>query len=344
MRPAQPADPHEAFDYSFETDCLRLTKDQSTGDYHLMTIFSNRFRDRDMHAFPEKGGEIISTAAHRKYMAYLDANPDQAPELWSLHIPGTERENRAHWWDFDGDFAYAEFKLTPEEALGVYTFAQQYEPGLSHGFAVYEYDEKEGVIEDYITYEISILPNEWAANPWTTFGLIRKELENMKLTPEKRAALVALHGEGYVAKLESDTGELAKTLGALGVDTKDIFVKEEETPAAEPATTTETPAAPAPAVTEEAIVAALNTLHMALSGEIKGLVARIEKLEAQDTDRVAAKAAAATPSVLASWQPQSVTQAQKNGIYAQDPLYQKEPVQAAANGGHWFNGFLGEGN
>lgn len=350
----KPSGDLDAFDYSFQTDSLILRKSPSTGEYHLMTIYSNRFRDRDSTSFPRLGGEIVSSDGHRKYMAFLDANPGKAPELWSLHLPGTARKNRAHWWDFDGNFAYAEFKLTPEEALGVYQFAQVFEPGLSHGFAVYRYDAEKGIIEEYETYEISILPQEWAANPWTTFTLIRKELEDMKLTPEKRAVLVSLHGEEFVNEFEQKSDKLVTVLDALGVDTKSVFSEKD---AAQTDATTEVPAATPAApgattsVTEEAIVGALNTLHQALSGEIKSvtaqfsktveeLTARINKIESDDTDRVGAKAAAITPSILTAWMPASIIGQSGAAVFATDALHKKGPAETLHNSNHVLAGLL----
>lgn len=347
LNPAQPAEVKPEDDYGFNSDCLILRKDLSTGDYNLMTIYSNRYRDRDAAAFPSLGGEIVSSSAHEKFMAYLDENPDKAPELWSLHIPGTARKNRAHWWDFDGAFAYAEFNLTPEEAKGVHDFAAVYEPGLSHGFAVYRYDAKNGIIDEYETYEISILPNEWAANQWTTFALIRKEFEdNMKLTEARRAALVKLHGEDFVTNLETKGDELVAFLDTLGVDSKGIFAEKEDAEAGteENQEGQEEQQVTAPALTEQSIVAALNTLYQAISAEIKAmdekLNARIEKIEKGDDERVNAKAAAMTPSVLSSWKPASAVGQDRTIVSYNDALFKKEPVQAKGDSNHVLAGLL----
>lgn len=117
----------------FTKGCLSMRKGDD-GDYYLMCQFSNRWRDRDAWSAPWKGGEIITSDAHREFMAYLDNNPELAPALWSYHVPGTARQRRAHWWDFDGDFSYMEFRLNEDEAKGVKRFVDIYEPGLSHGF------------------------------------------------------------------------------------------------------------------------------------------------------------------------------------------------------------------
>lgn len=218
----------QEIDLSFNQGCLSMTKG-ADGDYHLMCQYSNRWRDRDTWAHP-KGGEILTREAHEKYMDWLNQNPNKAPELWSLHIPGTQRKNIAHWWGFDGNFSYAEFKLTPEEALAVKRFTMIYKAGLSHGFFVLKYSFDDGLIEEYITYEISILPIEMAANQWTSISLIQKELlQNMYLRDDQRAALVALHGEDFVKDLETKSQALGTMLDTVGIDSKALKTRVQET-------------------------------------------------------------------------------------------------------------------
>src|SRR5690606_7010366 len=86
-----------------------------------------------------------------------------------------------------------------------------------------KYDADEGLIQEYITYEISILPLEMAANQWTSFELIEKELtKHMYLSDAQRAALVAMHGEDYVKEFESKSRDFAEVLDRVGIDTKGL--------------------------------------------------------------------------------------------------------------------------
>lgn len=315
-------------DYSFDSGPLVLRK-SADNRYYLFCFYSNKYRDIDAGAAPHKGGEIISDAAHRDYMKWLDENPALAPELWSLHIPGTARTSRAHWWDYDGNFAMAEFQLTEDEAKGIALFAKSYTPGLSHGFEVLGYDPEGAVIEGYRTHEISILPLEWAANPWTTVEMIRKELD-VKLSPEKRAALVLLHGEARVTELEAKGMNGQALLAALGIESKEVDP---------PADVAETPATALP--TEEDFIAALKALNDAHNKDLEVLIARVGDLETRlaafEDQNKSAIAAAMPPSMLASWKPISIVGAEKATVKSGDKVRNAEPV---THNGHTMAGFV----
>lgn len=214
------------------------------GQYHWIGIVTNKFRDRDTRRHPK--GEIVTEAAHKEFMAYLDAHPEQAPELWTWHTPGTARKSRAYWWDYDDKgFVVMSGPLTEDEAKA---FDENESLGMSHGFYALERDEKQGLILKYRTFEVSELPPQFVANEWTDFAAIRKEL-TMAFTPDKRAALVKRFGEAKVAELEGKTGEMAKALEAIGAEWKDT---QSEAPKTEP------PTAEAKSETVEHVLAALN--------------------------------------------------------------------------------------
>jgi hypothetical protein len=332
-------------DYSFELDCLKMRKDASTGKYFLMCIYSNRFRDIDKGSAPLHGGEILADAAHQEFMEFLDANPSEAPELWSLHVPGTQRKNRAHWWAYDGAFAYAEFVLEEDEARGIAQFAKQVTPGLSHGFHILKYDFENAVIEKYRTNEISILPLDWAANPWTSVEMIRKELEMGKFPKEKRELLVTLHGEDFAVELEEKSMTTDAVLTAAGVDTKAlaaINAKQNEEVEVEIE------------LDETGIVEALQALEQTLGGDIKALATAFKamavKIEEHDAllaevieeveDEEEAVQAAAPLGLLASFRPKSVIGNLSAEIPATDPLKKKQPKQAAAASKHMLAGLV----
>lgn len=336
-------------DFSFEKGCLSMRK-AAEDKYFLMATFSNRFRDVDKFSAPHKGGEIIASYAHEAYMKFLDEHPDLAPELWSLHIPGTARKNRAHWWDYDGAFSYCEFELTAEEAAGVADFCKEYTPGLSHGFYVFKYDKENAVIEDYYTYEVSILPIEWAANPWTTFELIRKELE-MKLTTERRAALVKLHGEDFVKQLETKGDQMLSMLQSIDAETKALngTLKgasaeggnaEDESPAGSTSGSTSSELAEVEEYAKAAdVLKALKALHESISADFAKIVDRLTakfeeydeafaELGVADTERIAAKTAATPAVLLANWTPPSVIGSQETEVPANSKLAKKGPEEA----------------
>lgn len=198
---------------------------ESADSYRWFGWVTNKWRDRDTAKHPK--GEIITDAAHKEFVAFLDANPGQAPEHWTWHTPGSARKSRADWWDYVDGFLVMSGPHTPDEAKGFEADAGPI--GMSHGFRVFARNAADGLIEKYRTFEVSDLPLDVAANPFTAFDSIRKELDAMPFSKEKRAYLVTRLGEERVAQLESNTGDMAKALEALGVESK-----ETEAPAAPP--------------------------------------------------------------------------------------------------------------
>lgn len=239
-------------------------------------LVSNKYRDRDTRRYPL--GEIITEAAHKEFVSWLDAHPEQAPQLWTWHTPGTAREKRADWWDYTSEgFLCMSGPLTEAEA-------KQFEPeealAMSHGLKVLAYDEGQGLIHQYRTFEVTELPAEWPANPWTSFGVLKKEAE-MAFTPEKRAHLVKRLGEAKVAELEAEPAALGKALEILGAEWKDAPAG--QPPAAEPPADKGAQTTGTPEVQVDEHV--LKALYAALGGDelkqgIAGLVEKVGKVEA----------------------------------------------------------------
>lgn len=230
------------------------------GSARWLGVVSNNFRDLD--------GEIITEEAHKEFIAYLDANPDKAPELWTWHTPGTARKSRADFWGYTDGFVVMGGPLTKEEAQALDGLTLAIVPGMSHGF----YRSKQGkTITRYRTFEVSVLPQDKAANPWTEFSLITQEVGKM-FDPEKRKVLVTAHGEDYVTKLEKGLGDAAKELKAA-----DIAFKQATATTAQPETQTQTAAqttAPT-ALTIEQVKEAINV--EGLQGVLVKLTEQLEK-------------------------------------------------------------------
>lgn len=216
-------------------------KSGADGKYYLTARFTNRWRDYDFHAAPEKGGEIIASAAHKEYLKWLDKNPHHAPELWTWHTPGTERKNRASWWDYTGNFFYMQWELSKEEVKAIKQMVttgvideiwwKRAEPGvkwgLSFGFYSLKYDWENAAVDKYRAFEVSILPLSKAANPWTEFDIAAVPVDGeangekcMKFDKERRKLIVSRIGEEAVKELEALDDEDAARLDASGVDTK----------------------------------------------------------------------------------------------------------------------------
>lgn len=221
------------------------------GRWHLLGRFTNRFRDTDFHAAPLKGGEIVSRAAHEEYAAWLDKNPQHAPELWIWHVYGSAMKNRANWWAFTGNFFWADWELTDEEAKGVADWRKELvesgsDLGMSHGFYVFDYDRRQSSIEQYRAFEASLLPIEAAANTWTGITLIapRDGGKHKMLTDAKKRALAQIHGAEFAEQLVQLDQQMAELLDSAGIDSKELM--EEPADAEAPVeAATEAPSEPA---------------------------------------------------------------------------------------------------
>lgn len=190
-----------------------VTKDVD-GQYRWLAIFSNKFQDKDK--------ETISEDAHKEYEQWVDETK-QYPEARIWHIPGTGFGS-ADFVTYNDGFTlasgtfYKGFEDVAEKLAGMENL------GLSHGF-VYKPEEKskDGVYQRYRTFEISVLPLEKAANPWTAFTLdLLKEEVKMGFTAEKRDFLAKTLGEERVGKLESVLPQLNKDLEDAGIGWKEF--------------------------------------------------------------------------------------------------------------------------
>lgn len=188
---------------------------------------TNNFLDRD--------GEILTEKSHQEYIEYLDANPSEAPELWTFHIKGTARKNKADFWGHVNGFVVMGGELTPQEAKSFNELGDTLDLAMSHGFFVYRKDGNE--IGRYRTFEVSVLPRDEAANPWTDFTTVYEVNSMSKLTAKQRELAVQLHGEDFIQDLEESTKDRSELLKALGVQQK---AKADEAEAEQAETTSET--------------------------------------------------------------------------------------------------------
>lgn len=194
----------KTIDFTHHTG-FKVLKAQN-GDDRWLGWVSNKFMDRE--------GEILTDDAHKDYIAFLNAYPKAAGELWTFHIPGTEREAKADFWAYLNGFLIIGGKLTEEEAKALDNYDGDL--GMSHGFYVLE---KEGnLIKKYRTFEYTVLPRNSAANLWTKFDV--KEFHMEKLTDQQREMARQLHGDDFVSALESDTDKASDALDKAGVQSK----------------------------------------------------------------------------------------------------------------------------
>lgn len=252
------------------------------GQWYGLGIFTNPYRDDE--------GDFIESKAHEEFAAYLDANPEYAPELWSWHEEGTARKSRANWWDYDGTFFWMQWPLTQDEAKAL----QDITPcTMSHQFNGVKAGD---TWTFYRSFEASVTPTGAEINSYTSFDAIAKEMLAMKgFSPEKRAFLVALHGEDFVQQREQLSEKAHKALDQAHTERKSKDGSE-ATPTPDTATTT--PVVPvgevAPTV-DQAIITLTDSLTKltadvaALTGEVKALKATKQKEISTEAERLTAQ-------------------------------------------------------
>ncbi|NJL56843.1 hypothetical protein HC928_18100 [bacterium] len=188
--------------------------------------YTNNFEDREK--------QILSEAAHDRYIARVNAGFTPMPELWHWHIPGT-RHGEAKSIGRAGHIVWAAgvFDNTPEGHAAETYYRKAKDIELSHGFTYPAWALKDGVYHDYNTFEISTLPPGKAANPYTSF----KEID-MPMTEEQKASLRSLFGERAedvinMASQAETAGKALEEAGARYKDFADVDAGKDDEPAPE---------------------------------------------------------------------------------------------------------------
>lgn len=158
-------------------------------DNRFIAWYTNPYQDKDKEWFAEKAieSDIDTMQASGKY-----------PELWFYHIEGS-KFGQCDTVFKAGRFAIAlgSFDDTPQaQAFKEHAITNGFK--LSHGFS---YDPLHFVDNTYYkfhTFEVSVLPAEAAANPFTFFAMPETiGGEKMAITPQQRAEIEkALKGTG----------------------------------------------------------------------------------------------------------------------------------------------------
>lgn len=191
-----------------EKNAIIVEKDK-TGSWRWIGWVSNNFQDTD--------GDIISKEAHEKYVAFLDAHPEMAPAFITWHTPGTMRKSLPDFWAFENGFLIMSGPLTEPEAEKLIKAGSTIDLGMSHGTFVLRRDPNDSrVVTDYLTYEVSDLPRENAANPFTAIETMAKEANNMN----KLDFLAQYVGEDRAKELMAQTEQAQKALQDQGVMSK----------------------------------------------------------------------------------------------------------------------------
>lgn len=148
----------EAVSGTYESGFV-IQKDAQGNDRWIGWV-SNNFRDRDK--------DIIIEAAHKDYINWLDQHPEMAPALlpWHTPIPYT---HPVDFWAYEKGFVIMSGLLEEKEAQALEKISKETALGMSHGFFAKRSKENRNEIIEYRTFEVSVLPLDRAANPWTSF-------------------------------------------------------------------------------------------------------------------------------------------------------------------------------
>ena len=204
-------------------NAIQIEKD-ANGDWRAVMWTSNNFIDRD--------GDIISEDAHKEYVEWVnkEENKDCMPAFVTWHIPGTARENPVDYVDYFNGFLVTSAKLTDIEAVGLLKATKKTNIGMSHGSFVLERDAKDPrVINKYRMYEVSDLPLDKAANPFTAIETVSKEVEM-----DKKEYLAELLGEEKAEAFLAKTGLKQKSLQDAEIESKEADTAPVVEPVVEP--------------------------------------------------------------------------------------------------------------
>lgn len=189
------------------------------GKNYWLAAFTNNFKDRE--------DEILSEHAHKEFEARLDMKLVPMPELWAWHTEGTRHGKALQCWYQDHNmFAIGVFDDTPEAQKAI-NFYRKNPVKLSHGFVAPTWAFQNGVYDAYNTFEISTLPPQVAANPYTSF----EEIKAMPVPETREAFIKELFGASapdVLAKVNAKT-EASKQLSEL-VEYKDFSSTLEKKP------------------------------------------------------------------------------------------------------------------
>lgn len=315
-----------------EHNAILIEKD-SKDQWRWVGWVSNNFVDWD--------GDIISEDAHKEYVDWLDKNMDVAPAFVCWHLPGTARKSSVDFAMYEKGFLIMSGALEEDEAAGLLKAQAKVDLGMSHGTFVLSRDPKDlRVIAKYRMYEASDLPLVKAANPFTDFETVSKEVGMNK---KEYLAQILGSVEKADAFLEK-TGLKQKALDEAGVESKEQTAAPVEPapvePIPDPATKEEVPpVAEPPNVVDEVLKAmdidGLNAFVAQAKADhekIPVLEELIKNLQGDQDEKLAEKL---TPPVARfTWsQEKRASQAEENVV----PKEEKDKVKPGVPEGYWLS-------
>lgn len=182
---------------------------ESDDRYRFFTLFTNCFKDAHR--------EIISDAAHREYVEWVNTSK-LYPELHLWHAGSKSKWGQVDWVDYTDGFVAAS-GLVDQGKEYIVEGLKELEISVSHGFIGIA--TKDDVIVRYRTFEVSPLPLGNAANKWVDFNF-RKDRE-MPFSEQRKKWLkeIAKVDDSVIADWEHATDKLSANLKSLGIEYKE---------------------------------------------------------------------------------------------------------------------------
>lgn len=307
-----------------------LVEKGGDGNWRWVGWVSNNFIDWD--------GDIITEAAHKEYVEWWEKNRDVSPVFVSWHTPGTGRTAPVDFVTYENGFLVMSGPLTEAEATLLLKAQQTTDLGMSHGTFVFERDPNDPrAITKYRMYEVSDLPLENAANPFTDFQTITKEVGNM----DKLVYLTNIMGSKEKAALFLEkTGMKQKELQEVGITSKEEKPVEEVVPVPAPVVP-----APAPVMDEKQLIDRvlkeldINGLNEFVTQareameKVPVLESLIKELQGTQEEKLAEKLT--PPAARFAWSVAArPSQSEKTVVKEDDPLTKATPGVPA---GYWLS-------
>jgi len=196
---------------------IEVFKDSNSGLPRWLAVTSTAYRDRD--------GEIVSSEALKKAVAYGDATQERGPlRFW--HVPGLDIGTTDFQATTDnGRFLVESGIITnPVMAKALQEKAGNWQMSIGFNHPKNQPDEN-GVFKDISIFERSITPPNKAANPFTSFSV---QGGQKMLTKEKLAALKGLMGDADLKDFLSRITQSDKSAQDAGIAFKENQVNQEQ--------------------------------------------------------------------------------------------------------------------
>lgn len=190
----------------------------SDGVWRWFGIWSNKFLDND--GYPE----ILSEQAHMKFEARIDLGLIPMPVLKLWHEPFDIGVAEFIGYDRRG-FMVASGTFFKEYEFLAEGIAESDGWGMSHGmipWSVARDKEEHNVITDYVSYEVSVLPLEYAANLLTSFSAKGVDDKNMDMPTHKRQELENRIGVDRMNLLDKILGSRAELAEEEAIPSKEV--------------------------------------------------------------------------------------------------------------------------